>query len=177
MTDPSLRFRGLRDGLTVIRIRSHLLHYRYRDGSTAPVLVPLRSSVPDGHVPLATTKEKSVSVPIVWGREYRSAAAGAVSSMRYPSTPAGTVLESGGVYIDLAAPGGVPFVALAGQIAGSRNRYVARRDVAVDHWNVLVSGGLGRDPGKVDSPLGEGAALGGWEDEGGALRQGEHRLR
>ena len=44
MTDPSLRFRGLRDGLTVIRIRSHLLHFRYRGGSIAPDLVPLRSA-------------------------------------------------------------------------------------------------------------------------------------
>jgi hypothetical protein len=177
MTDPTLRFRGLRDGLTVIRIRSHLLHFRYRGESTVPDLVPLRPSAPDGRVPRAATKEKPAPAPIVRGREHRSAAAGTVSSMRYPSTPAGTVLESGGVYIDLAAPGGVPFVALAGQMAGSRNRFVARRDVAVDHWNVLVSGGLGRDPGPVDSPLGDGAALGGWEGEGGALRQGEHRLR
>lgn len=177
MVDPSLRFRGLRDGLTVIKIRSHLLHYRYRGELTAPDLVQSRISVTVDHVLAATAGVKSVSVPIVWSRDHRPAAAGIASRTRFPSTPAGTVLESGGVYIDLATPGGVPFVAQAGQIAGSRNRYVARREVAVDYWNVLVSGGLGRDPGTVDSPFREGAALGSWEDEGGALRQGESRFR
>lgn len=50
----------------------------------------------------------------------------------------GAALEPKGVYVDLAVRGGVPFVAISGQIAGSGNRYVARRDLTVDHWNRLV---------------------------------------
>jgi len=54
----------------------------------------------------------------------------------------GTPLELGGVYFDLAAPVAAPFVALPGQVAGSGNRYVARRDVTVVCWNRLVEGAV-----------------------------------
>jgi hypothetical protein len=47
-------------------------------------------------------------------------------------------LEPKGVYVDLAVRGGLPFVAIAGQVSGSGNRYVARRDLAVETWNCLV---------------------------------------
>lgn len=50
----------------------------------------------------------------------------------------GAALESKGVYVDLAVRGSLPFVAIAGQVAGSGNRYVARRDLTVDAWNRLV---------------------------------------
>ncbi|MEA2598200.1 MAG: hypothetical protein QOF01_4669 [Thermomicrobiales bacterium] len=52
----------------------------------------------------------------------------------------GTALEPGGAYLDLAAKGRTPFVAVLGQIAGSGNRYVARRDVPVQCWNSMVEG-------------------------------------
>jgi hypothetical protein len=51
-----------------------------------------------------------------------------------PSTP----LESSGVYIDLNHLDRGPFKALAGQEAGSGDRYIARRDVDHEIWNRLV---------------------------------------
>jgi hypothetical protein len=50
----------------------------------------------------------------------------------------GAALEPKGVYVDLAVRGAQPFVAISGQVAGSGNRYVARRDLTVDTWNRLV---------------------------------------
>lgn len=50
----------------------------------------------------------------------------------------GTKLEPGGVYLDLYDPDRGPFKALAGQEAGTGNRYVARRDVDQVVWNHLV---------------------------------------
>ena len=44
------------------------------------------------------------------------------------------------MYLDLAHPVRGPFRALVGQVAGSGNRYVARRDVAVERWNGMVQG-------------------------------------
>ena len=55
-----------------------------------------------------------------------------------PLLKPGTALEAGGVYLDLANPIRGPFRALAGQIAGSGNRYVAQRDVLCDLWCTLV---------------------------------------
>jgi hypothetical protein len=55
-----------------------------------------------------------------------------------PVLPIGAKLESGGVYLDIAAPGRGIFRALRGQTAGSRNRYVARRDMPPDRWHCLV---------------------------------------
>ena len=46
-----------------------------------------------------------------------------------PIVKAGTPLETSGVYLDLNHPERGPFKALAGQEAGSGDRYVARRDV------------------------------------------------
>ena len=69
-----------------------------------------------------------------------------------PAVPAGTVLAPGGVYLDLAVFGGAPFVALRGQMAGSRTRYVARRDVAVERWHALVSGSHRGVPGPDAEP-------------------------
>ncbi len=55
-----------------------------------------------------------------------------------PLLVSGTVLEAGGVYLDLAHPSRGPFRALAGQVAGSGNRYVAQRDVSCDLWCRLI---------------------------------------
>jgi hypothetical protein len=51
-----------------------------------------------------------------------------------PSTP----LETSGVYIDLNHLDRGPFKALAGQEAGSGDRYIARRDIDYEIWNRLV---------------------------------------
>ena len=55
-----------------------------------------------------------------------------------PVLKPGTHLEQGGVYLDLNHLDRGPFTALAGQEAGSGDRYVARRDVEHDLWNRLV---------------------------------------
>ena len=55
-----------------------------------------------------------------------------------PLLKPGTLLEAGGVYLDLAHPVRGPFRALAGQVAGSGNRYVAQRDVSCDLWCMLI---------------------------------------
>jgi hypothetical protein len=55
-----------------------------------------------------------------------------------PLLKSGTVLEAGGVYLDLAHPIRGPFRALTGQVAGSGNRYVAQRDVSCDLWCRLI---------------------------------------
>jgi hypothetical protein len=68
-----------------------------------------------------------------------------------PTLHTGEFLEPGGVYIDLARPERGPFVALDGQVAGSGNRYVAKRDVSCPRWWRLVrSAALG--PFAVDDP-------------------------
>jgi hypothetical protein len=56
----------------------------------------------------------------------------------YPVLEPGAELEPGGVYLDLAHPVRGPFRALAGQVAGSGNRYVAQRDVSCDVWCRLI---------------------------------------
>lgn len=55
-----------------------------------------------------------------------------------PIVRPGTMLEAGGVYFDLSAPERGPFKALAGQQAGTGNRYVAQRDLDPDIWRRLV---------------------------------------
>jgi hypothetical protein len=55
-----------------------------------------------------------------------------------PIAKPGTPLESSGVYIDLNHLERGPFKALAGQEAGSGDRYVARRDVDHEIWNRVV---------------------------------------
>jgi hypothetical protein len=47
-------------------------------------------------------------------------------------------LEQGGTYIDLNDLDSGPFTALGGQEAGTRNRYVAKRDTDHELWNRLV---------------------------------------
>lgn len=65
----------------------------------------------------------------------------ATPAIRRPTcVPTGTTLEGGGVYVDLAATKTAPFVALPGQVAGSGNRYLARRDVTVHRWHRLIAG-------------------------------------
>jgi hypothetical protein len=62
-------------------------------------------------------------------------------AIRVPTwLPTGATLEVGGVYVDLAAMKTAPFVALPGQVAGSGNRYLARRDVTFLRWNRLIEG-------------------------------------
>ena len=63
----------------------------------------------------------------------------------------GDLLEPGGVYLDLARPERGPFVAIAGQIAGSGNRYVARRDLSCPRWWRLVQSAA-HFPYAVDAP-------------------------
>jgi hypothetical protein len=55
-----------------------------------------------------------------------------------PIVKPGTQLEPSGVYVDLNNPERGPFKALAGQEAGSGDRYVARRDVDFELWTRLV---------------------------------------
>ncbi|MER3439464.1 MAG: hypothetical protein C4346_18775, partial [Chloroflexota bacterium] len=55
-----------------------------------------------------------------------------------PVLKPGTMLEPSGIYLDLSNPGRGPFRALPGQVAGSGNRYVAKRDVPCDLWFRLV---------------------------------------
>ena len=55
-----------------------------------------------------------------------------------PILKPGTLLEPSGVYVDLNGHEPVPFKALEGQVAGSGNRYVARRDVSHELWNRLI---------------------------------------
>jgi hypothetical protein len=55
-----------------------------------------------------------------------------------PILKPGTQLEQGGVNIDLNHLERGPFKALAGQQAGSGDRYIARRDVDYELWNRLV---------------------------------------
>jgi hypothetical protein len=63
---------------------------------------------------------------------------GPIAFPALPVLAAGARLEPGGVYLDLARPQRGPFRALAGQIAGSRDRYVAQRDVSCARWWRLV---------------------------------------
>lgn len=53
-------------------------------------------------------------------------------------TPAGLPLEDGAVYLDLANPERGPFRALHGQLAGSKNRYLAQADTPPERWDELV---------------------------------------
>ena len=53
----------------------------------------------------------------------------------------GTALEQGGTYLDLNDLGRGPIKALGGHEAGSRNRYIAKRDTDYELWNRLA----GRD--------------------------------
>jgi hypothetical protein len=55
-----------------------------------------------------------------------------------PIAKPGTQLEPSGVYFDLNHPERGPFKALAGQVAGSGDRYVARRDVDFELWTRLI---------------------------------------
>jgi hypothetical protein len=55
-----------------------------------------------------------------------------------PILKPGTLLEPSGIYLDLSNPGRGPFRALPGQVAGSGNRYVAKRDIPCDLWHRLV---------------------------------------
>ena len=55
----------------------------------------------------------------------------------------GTRLEQGAVYVDLNDPTPTPFHALAGDVAGAANRYVAKRDTDYELWDRLV--GQGRE--------------------------------
>jgi hypothetical protein len=68
-----------------------------------------------------------------------------------PIVKPGVQLEPGGVYLDLDHPERGPFRALAGQQAGTGNRYVARRDVDYHIWNRLVE----QDYDPATEPRGE----------------------
>jgi hypothetical protein len=68
-----------------------------------------------------------------------------------PTLQTGEFLEPGGVYLDLVRPERGPFVALDGQVAGSGNRYVAKRDVSCPRWWRLVRSAA-QGPFAVDEP-------------------------
>lgn len=68
-----------------------------------------------------------------------------------PTLQTGEFLEPGGVYLDLARPERGPFVALDGQVAGSGNRYIAKRDVSCPRWWRLVRSSA-HAPFAVDEP-------------------------
>src|SRR5215210_1658483 len=61
-----------------------------------------------------------------------------------PIVPAGQHLIEHEVYIDTLLRGHGPFRALAGQVAGSGNGYVAEKDVDLAIWDLLV-----REDGEV----------------------------
>lgn len=73
-----------------------------------------------------------------WQAVASAADAGIAHDTDLPVLVTGTELEPGGVYLDLAHPMRGPFRALAGQVAGSGNRYVAQRDVSCDVWCRLI---------------------------------------
>lgn len=177
MTEHSTMFRGLNGPLTLVKIRSHLVRYRYHGESIPPGDQHAHRPSKDEQPKQTVTRVQRELRPVAWKRG-RRAGTESVASVIPPdevafAVPAGTVLEPGGVYLDLATPGGVPFVALRGQMAGSRNRYVARGRVPVDRWNILVSGGLGRDPrAPAPDPIRTPSDVAGWEDDGGALGRG-----
>jgi hypothetical protein len=52
--------------------------------------------------------------------------------------PTGGELTFGSVYLDLHQPCRGPFVALRGQTAGSRNRYLAQEDVPPAVWHAII---------------------------------------
>lgn len=55
-----------------------------------------------------------------------------------PTVPAGTPLEDGAVYLDLANPELGPFRALHGQVAGTKNRYLAQTGTSPDCWDQVI---------------------------------------
>jgi hypothetical protein len=63
----------------------------------------------------------------------------------------GVRLEQGGTYVDLNDRRRQPFKAVGGQEAGSKHRYVAKRDTDHELWNRLV--GQGREA-EVERPAG-----------------------
>ncbi len=62
----------------------------------------------------------------------------AIEEGQLPILKPGTVLEASGIYLDLNNPARGPFRALPGQVAGSGNRYIAKRDVPCEIWFRLV---------------------------------------
>ncbi len=67
-----------------------------------------------------------------------------------PIVRPGTPLETSGVYLDLNHLARGPFKALAGQEAGSGDRYVARRDIDHEIWNRLVEHELAAQTATLD---------------------------
>jgi hypothetical protein len=65
-------------------------------------------------------------------------ASAVIEEGQLPILKPGTVLEAGGIYLDLSKPARGPFRALPGQVAGSGNRYIAKRDVPCEIWFRLV---------------------------------------
>jgi hypothetical protein len=53
----------------------------------------------------------------------------------------GTPLDQGSTYVDLNDAGRAPFKAMGDQVAGTDNRYVAKRDTDYEMWDRLVGQG------------------------------------
>jgi hypothetical protein len=86
---------------------------------------------------------------------------------RLPIVKAGTQLEQGGVYFDLNQPERGPFKALAGQEAGSGDRYIAKRDVDYELWNRLVEQdrGVETEP-RIEHPQSAGETIEAYYERG-----------
>lgn len=140
MTYESFLSFAFRNRLTLAKLRVHLVRFRYRGVVSTPDLVP---SERPGTGPRDSRPNDGSDGDVV--REAAIVSSGPTRALPLSLAadrmiPAGTTLDPGGVYIDLAVPDSAPFVALRGQVAGSRNRFVARRDVAADRWHEFVTG-------------------------------------
>jgi hypothetical protein len=84
-----------------------------------------------------------------------------------PVVRPGTPLEPSGVYLDLNHLERGPFKALAGQEAGSGDRYVARRDVDHEIWNRLVEQELAEETGgQAEHPHSAGESIEAYYERG-----------
>jgi hypothetical protein len=86
---------------------------------------------------------------------------------RLPILKSGTQLEQGGVYFDLNHPERGPFKALGGQVAGSGDRYVAKRDLDYELWNRLVEQdrGVETEP-RIEHPQSAGESIEAYYERG-----------
>ncbi|MEA2513517.1 MAG: hypothetical protein QOG89_2340 [Thermomicrobiales bacterium] len=86
---------------------------------------------------------------------------------RLPILKPGTHLEQGGVYLDLNHPDRGPFKALAGQVAGTGDRYIAKRDVDYELWNRLVEQdrGVETEP-RIEHPQSAGESIEAYYERG-----------
>ena len=68
----------------------------------------------------------------------RGSSVSLMGETRLPVLPAGTVLQTREIYLDLRNPASGPFRSLDGQVAGEGNAYVARGELHAEFWDQLV---------------------------------------